>query len=125
MINWDNVAKWRDELRSGKYQQTRGHLRDSGGYCCLGIYAKAVAKIKPKKIERPYHDLYSFDGETQGLPDQAKNHLGCAYDVPRLFDEYASDLNDEDGLTFDEIADLLDIALLEHEAGVPDKELIV
>jgi hypothetical protein len=38
---------------------------------------------------------------------------------------YASDLNDEDGLTFDEIADLLDIALLEHEAGVPDKELIV
>jgi hypothetical protein len=34
-------------------------------------------------------------------------------------------LNDTDHLSFDEIADLLDIAILEHESGTPDAELIV
>lgn len=31
--------KWVEALRSGKYTQTVGTLRDGYGYCCLGVLA--------------------------------------------------------------------------------------
>ncbi len=34
--------KWLEELRSGKYSQATGVLRDANGYCCLGVACKAV-----------------------------------------------------------------------------------
>jgi hypothetical protein len=33
----DVKAKWLEALRSGKYTQTRSYLKDSRGYCCLGV----------------------------------------------------------------------------------------
>lgn len=36
-MNQEIKAKWLEALRSGKYQQTRKVLRDSNGYCCLGV----------------------------------------------------------------------------------------
>ena len=30
-------AKWVAALLSGDYKQTAGHLRDSAGFCCLGV----------------------------------------------------------------------------------------
>lgn len=30
-------AKWVAALRSGKYTQTKGTLRDDRGFCCLGV----------------------------------------------------------------------------------------
>lgn len=29
--------KWLEALRSGEYQQTKGHLKDAEGHCCLGV----------------------------------------------------------------------------------------
>lgn len=35
---------WTEQLDSGQYEQCSGHLKDAvdGGYCCLGIFAKAM-----------------------------------------------------------------------------------
>ncbi len=30
-------AIWTAALRSDAYKQTKGHLKDRGGYCCLGV----------------------------------------------------------------------------------------
>ena len=30
-------AKWVAALRSGEYAQTKQHLQDKNGYCCLGV----------------------------------------------------------------------------------------
>lgn len=32
-------AKWMESLRSGRYPQTRSCLKDSDGFCCLGVLA--------------------------------------------------------------------------------------
>lgn len=36
-MNPEIKTKWVDALRSGEYQQTHGDLRDSDGFCCLGV----------------------------------------------------------------------------------------
>jgi len=38
-----NVAKkWVKALRSGKYKQSREMLKNSGGYCCLGVLCEIL-----------------------------------------------------------------------------------
>lgn len=36
-MNPEIKAKWIEALRSGKYQQTAGTLRNNDGFCCLGV----------------------------------------------------------------------------------------
>jgi hypothetical protein len=41
------VAKdWVDALRSGKYSQTREALRDSVGYCCIGVLCDLYTQVR-------------------------------------------------------------------------------
>lgn len=34
--------KWINALKSGKYTQTKGQLKDEIGYCCLGVLAEVA-----------------------------------------------------------------------------------
>jgi hypothetical protein len=120
-INWEAVAKWRDELRSGKYKQVLGHMiavfsdskdRNDYGYCVLGVFESAVHRKTPLIDDTGY------------LSSDGSRLLGTGKRVS-LFGRAINMLNDTDHLSFDEIADLLDIAILEHESGTPDAELIV
>jgi hypothetical protein len=36
--------KWVAALRSGAYQQTKRHLKDDAGYCCLGVLLECAGK---------------------------------------------------------------------------------
>lgn len=36
--------KWLEALRSGEYKQTKKHLRDENGFCCLGVLCDIHAK---------------------------------------------------------------------------------
>ena len=36
-MNKEIKAKWIEALKSGKYKQTKGTLKDEHGYCCLGV----------------------------------------------------------------------------------------
>ena len=42
-MNADTKIKWLEALRSGKYQQGKGNLRNGDSYCCLGVLCDAVA----------------------------------------------------------------------------------
>ena len=66
-----NAQKWVDALRSGKYTQTRGVLRNDEGnepkFCCLGVacdlYAKETNVDGWQKIETGVNTLYRFVSE--------------------------------------------------------------
>lgn len=48
-MNTEAVAKLVAALRSGKYKQTDGALKDGDGYCCLGVaWALPVTCTKRK-----------------------------------------------------------------------------
>lgn len=36
-------ARWIKALRSGKYKQTTGTMKDAAGYCCLGVLRELIA----------------------------------------------------------------------------------
>ncbi len=127
MINWDAVAEWRNALRSGKYKQTKHKLRNKWGYCCLGVFCEAVAKIEPVPFDFDEDTgeilTWAYEDMLGGLSPSAISLSGIK-EFPSVFHRPITILNDgPDNLSLDEIADLLDIAILEHNAGVPDGEL--
>jgi len=118
-INWDNVAKWSAVLRSAKYMQGKGTLYNiiSDTYCCLGVLQKEFCGTTNRKLNGRF-----------ALFESGMEFLGTVRNNPNVFNRTASFLNDgppgyiiySDGddkapLTFDEIADLLDIAVMERE----------
>lgn len=60
------LAKWLAALRSGEYPQTIGSLRDSNGFCCLGV----LQYVRDGEVE--CHP----DGVVRGLP--TLDWLECA-----------------------------------------------
>jgi hypothetical protein len=46
-LNTAVKAKWLKALRSGKYNQTKGQLKDETGYCCLGVLCEVKGRLAP------------------------------------------------------------------------------
>lgn len=121
-IDEKQFIKWIQALRSGEYKQTRSTLQDKHGFCCLGVGCKVLI---PKKMRAT-----SPEGVMTGLlPD---SQIAAPQWLKTIDEDFAkktkkslSDLNDnglgvdKEGLTFDEIADLLE-AVYVH--GVLEKK---
>ncbi len=112
---------WIPALRDGRYQQGREHLRVGDSYCCLGVACDLrgmewKSALSPN-MPRPNNVgvLYEVEGSDMFFPISVQDFLGVTY-TGRYFDpEYASRgslsrLND-DGATFDEIADVIEKCL--------------
>jgi hypothetical protein len=84
--------KWITALRSGQYNQTEGHLKNTAGYCCLGVL---------REIMDPSDFSESKDGGLLSPKQLAK----CNLDY-RMQNQLAK-LNDN-GSTFAEIADYIE-----------------
>ena len=109
-------------LRSGKYSQTTNVLRDSTGFCCLGVACEisGVGKWTPYddgRDVRPYIDAdgMEYDGV---LPLHVMAYYGIATENGELgfeiddeamgiFGGTLSSLNDN-GATFEQIAEMLE-----------------
>lgn len=99
--------KWVSALRSGKYPQNHGALRYEGSFCALGVLCDVVL---PSGWEAPHYD--------PKYPDSTYTHCGRRempgaklFDVAKLSRDRAGDvivLNDEEELSFDEIADFIE-----------------
>lgn len=108
-----NIQTWINALRSGQYEQGRGALepqRDQ--YCCLGVACDLF-------IPRKYQDKHLADDILLGgVPaDQGKAPIwlkAINEDFHNLTDIALSRLNDNELLTFDEIADLLQAVYIEQ-----------
>lgn len=87
-MNKDIAIKWTEALRSGKYKQGRGLLKqiDKKGqfkHCCLGVLCELYNKDRKKKKKKALYvkddilscpltgkvvEGFSFDGDDQLLP---------------------------------------------------------
>lgn len=107
MLNREFKTKWVKALRSGRYKQTHGVLVDSvGRRCCLGVGCAVLGLRKTRG--GAYRDdsvrgTSSFNGMTFPTPRQLK-----AMGLSRVTARRLGELNDNDGLSFSEIADYIE-----------------
>jgi len=92
--------KWIEALRSGKYHQTRSLLRDSNGFCCLGVLADIKGcSWRPGIVG----DDPVFDGRS--AKKEGAQYLNEDFaELTREQQHKFARMND-DGLSFNEIAD--------------------
>lgn len=99
--------KWVEALRSGKYEQTKGHLYDGKGYCCLGV-ACVVAGFEP--YQRACEKWW-FKEEANYLPFEVQQMYGFTSNEGTYGEAGDNDLasdNDNNGKTFAQIADIIE-----------------
>ena len=116
-MNPEVKALWTEALRSGNYKQGRGqlHYRGEAGelFCCLGVLCDLAVKagvvlpvdFAPTKVRYEGLDLPPTIRDWAGL-NRASPHVV----VPGHGDDSLANLND-DRWTFDQIADLIAVAL--------------
>jgi hypothetical protein len=113
--------KWLKELRSGKYPQAQGCLREVEygeydfekdetlvegvkGFCCLGV----LCDIAVKDGAAPWDSDYGISSDDGEPPKQMLDYLG-------LDDEMVAhliDMNDSQGADFNEIADEIEFNIM-------------
>jgi hypothetical protein len=112
------LKKLSKALRSGKFQQYRGkcYSDDTGGYCVLGVANNVFGGLKGKD----QGELYSLVPEAvkaMGFPDEMPYFLGIGLYELNDGNTASYDSNFKnigvDYLNFDELADLIDIALID------------
>ncbi|HEY6019689.1 MAG TPA: hypothetical protein VIY48_07255 [Candidatus Paceibacterota bacterium] len=131
-------AKWLTALRSGDYKQVKGCLRGELGYCCLGVLTDVWAGENSIEWNEPFVGAYSINAggpytESSVTPrdvmqwSELENSTGAVIigtvreggnrasesnssDYPYDLIVTLSDLNDN-GLTFEQIADVIEYAL--------------
>lgn len=114
--------KWLTALRSGEYKQTKECLRDNKGYCCLGVLSDLVAKEYPEQFK--WGANITLEGSTTSyyFADNADDEKSVLLLVEKVIDitevpdkygyldddeQYLTKYND-DGYTFEQIADLIE-----------------
>jgi hypothetical protein len=130
-MDQDIKKRWTDALRSGSYGQTQNWLRDSTGYCCLGVLCEiAVQDGVVVQEDGSYFDPYDpEDFSAEELPqavikwasledtDFSENPLsdvrytGSVVRPPGREFAHLSELNDDLGYDFKRIADVIDRSL--------------
>lgn len=116
---------WVDALRSGKYLQGHGRLAaspkhlDKIEYCCLGVLCEVLIDNHIVNLEKKEHDegdftSIFFDENNMVLPEKVKNIVGVSdFDIVAIDDyekTFTTNLaeHNDNGATFEEIADIIE-----------------
>lgn len=107
------IKKWCEALRSGKYKQTKNELENKGGYCCLGV----ACMVFISKQKRSYFKSFLLGAVPEDQPNAPKWLKLLSDDFERKTAWNIAQLNDRgydvfDPFTFDEIADLLELVYI-------------
>jgi hypothetical protein len=124
-------AEWVAALRSGGYKQGEGFLRMGDSYCCLGVlcdiagsgeWISEPAEWEPEDVFQflPGNFQSSVQAEQQVLPYSLVQNLELPdsqvdLDLAQRNNDSVGPLNlttlNDDGFTFDQIADVIDYFL--------------
>ncbi len=109
---------WLEALRSGEYKQTRMCLRDTDGYCCLGVLTDLYAKEKEVEWKfQEHYQMYSLGEHNGYLPPPVVVWADLSDYNPTIFDgTKLATLNDRQNLSFNDIADIIEGAQVVHQA---------
>lgn len=124
--------QWLTALRSGEYTQGKEYLKTStGNYCCLGVLCDLAVKAEviPEPILPVYSQSWVFgdpemasEWDDIGLPLAVQAWAGLQQTSPDIhsgtekeimpeitrYSVHLSELNDEYGWTFEQIADMIE-----------------
>lgn len=122
-MNREIKKRWVAALRSGKYRQSRDHLRKDDCYCALGVLCDLFVQDRQQEgvawmsvlghyavHYKEGQSIYSYDF----LPQPVMNWAGLTRENPAFFvyesDDHftVSDLNDDQQLSFAEIATIIE-----------------
>src|SRR5512138_3712325 len=117
-MNYEKAMERFAALRSGKFKQGRGALTREQFDCCLGVACKGAIKDGLSLNVEAYLNAVQYDGTTYYLPLKVQEWGEFNSRNPEFyvdsFTEFMepsvyrlSDL-DDDGFTFDQIADLIE-----------------
>lgn len=98
---------WAEALRSGKYQQGKESLCNNGKFCCLGVLTDLYIQANNQQWHHDVGGCYSFETEGGILPFSVQQWAGIDTPNPYFAGNYATGWND-DGASFEEIADLIE-----------------
>ena len=122
------MKKWVKALRSGKFKQGQGTLKQydrkgNAQHCCLGVlcelYNKDMKKNKKKMLPEKVcdndsdfsHGYSRFGGKKEDLPKEVKDWAGMSSSLGNFDDPFSqpclADLNDT-GQKFKTIADIIE-----------------
>lgn len=104
MLN-ENAKKWVAALRSGQYKQCKNRLAHAGRFCCLGVacdISSVPRKVWGKEATLPWKVVNWL-----GLNDEQGGYI-TQLSTTGLSHSCLSGLNDWDGKTFAEIADVIE-----------------
>lgn len=109
--------EWIKALRSGDYKQGESYLRDEDRYCCIGVACDIHPEIRWKEELLTVGSLWN--AVTSGDEYNGSGQLSDPYLIGLSDDaqDVLIALNDEEGFTFSEIADVLE-AKLYDKTGV-------
>jgi len=98
-----------EALESGLYTQAQRHLRDTSGYCCLGVacevYQKWVGDLDASKMESPVSGtVYFYSGCFEHLPAQVMKWYGFTTGYGNYGGDNSLARDNDKGQTFTEIA---------------------
>lgn len=102
-MNPEIKQNWLEALRSGKYQQGRGCLKQGNKYCCLGVLCDTVSSSGWCGNVFYYKD----EPNAQSLPNPLADELG----ISNIHEKKLMYLNDWDKKSFGEIADYVEANL--------------
>lgn len=105
MMKAETKAKWLEALRSGKYKQCEGSLRnDVGGFCCLGVLHDVTGG---KWHKNRFSEICT--GSKNRMNSDADMLEGIVFlqGLDRFIAAQLAELNDK-GKTFEEIADVIE-----------------
>ena len=106
-MNEELKAKWTSALRDGSHQQIRGCLTDGFGFCALGVLADVSgASVVTNGFGTK---VFVLDGE-EHMGSLSVNFMRKHSIVEWACEEILS-MNDDDKLTFTEIADWIETNL--------------
>jgi hypothetical protein len=122
-VNTEIARLWSAALRSGKYRQGRDYLAktDADGvvrYCCLGVLCELAIQAGVELTRRvTATGTVSYDNCQGTLPGVVVRWADLESDNPRLGVATAVRLNDDQRVSFERIADVVDKHLVK---GVRD-----
>lgn len=108
--------KWLDALRSGKYKQGKGLLRDRNDcFCCLGVLCDVAGM---RWIPGATED-YAPAGQSIYMPTpKQREELGLSFEVAAHFSK-----RNDNGNTFRDIAHEIETLIPEDEENAEDDEM--
>ena len=99
---------WTKALRSGNYQQGKEFLCSNKKFCCLGVLTDLYIKETSQRWHHDVDGCYSFETEKSLLPFSVQKWAGLNGPNPYIGGDNLAQWNDLRGLSFKELADLIE-----------------